>query len=265
MTLSCDVSSNQIILTELFSNDKQLGKIELANEGTLLLHDIEQMPLESQEKLYDFLKSKEYYKPNNQYPQLINIRVIVSTSRNLLECVENTSFNRKLYYLLNTMTMGIPPLRERNEDIASLIRNVVKQISPKQNIIFDQDCMKALCSYKWPGNLKQLETVIESAVLASENDNVQLSHLPIEIVNDYYYRNQNKKSLEDFKRANKTVDDESEEIQNYHELLFAIKETQGNAKEAAKLLYMPSSTLYRKLGKYHINPKKYKNNNRSDL
>ena len=157
------------------------------------------------------------------------------------------------------MTITIPPLRSRKEDIPLLIKNMSRHIlqsNDGEHIHFDKECTDALISYYWPGNVKQLETVIENAIYASQNSIIQLSHLPIDIVNDYYTKKNQTKTLYDFQQEETEI--LSEKTQEYNELLFAIKEAHGDVKKASEILYIPTSTLYRKLNKYHIHPKSFK-------
>ena len=158
------------------------------------------------------------------------------------------------------MTLTIPPLRERKEDIPILVKMLGRQLKAgnyKEDLYFDEDSMNALCGYHWPGNVKQLDYVIESAIYSSDNKVIQLSNLPVDIVNEYYSKNKTNTTLEIF-NSQREDGHLSKEIQEYNELLFAIKETMGDVKKAAELLYMASSTLYRKLRNYNINPKDYK-------
>lgn len=252
ITIDCTSASKQSLTNDLFGNKNQIGKLELANNGTLFFYEIGQLPLDFQEKLYQFLNNKQLQKENSKYPKSINVRIIAYSSTNLLD----QQFHKQLYFLLTAMTLTIPPLRERKEDISVLVKMLGRRIY-EEDLFFDEDSMNALISYHWPGNVKQLYNVIESAVYSTKNKVIQLSNLPVDIVNDYYSKNNITKTLESF---NKERNDAhlSKEMQEYNELLFAIKETEGNVKKAAHLLYIPSSTLYRKLRYYKINPKEYK-------
>lgn len=247
-------SSKQNLMNELFGTNEQLGKIELANKGTLFLSEISELPLQVQEKLFLFLKTKTIQKDHNLFPKEIDIRIIAYTHIDLLPLVEKGIFSRQLYLLLNTMQLTIPPLRDRKEDIPILINYIC--YTNKSHIQFDKESMKALCFYHWPGNIKQLESIIENAIYSHNQPVISLSSLPIDIVNHYYAKDTNKTLLEyQTQRDDYNI---SKEVQEYNEILFAIKESHGQVQNAAKMLYLPVSTLYRKLKKYNIHPKHYK-------
>lgn len=234
------------------------GKIELANGGTLFLSDIGSMPLETQMRFLSFLKTKQFMRAGGKYPKTSNIRIIGSSKTNLLSLVEKKMFRSDLYYMLSSFNITIPPLRERPEDIAALSRKYAEQYSTsKQPVTFDRESTEALLNYNWSGNMRQLESVIEGAVNVARKSVIRLPNLPLDIINDYYSSKQKEvfveKDAEDNEKFLRT------EIKEYNRILYAVKKTGGNVKETAKMLNMPLSTLYRKLSKYEIDPKDYKN------
>lgn len=234
------------------------GKIELANGGTLFLSDIGSMPLETQMRFLSFLKTKQFMRAGGKYPKTSNIRIIGSSKTNLLSLVEKKTFRSDLYYMLSSFNITIPPLRERPEDIAALSRKYAEQYSTsKQPVTFDRESTEALLNYNWSGNMRQLESVIEGAVNVARKSVIRLPNLPLDIINDYYSSKQKEvfveKDAEDNEKFLRT------EIKEYNRILYAVKKTGGNVKETAKMLNMPLSTLYRKLSKYEIDPKDYKN------
>ena len=258
--VDCTAFSSTNIINELFGNTNQLGKIQLSNKGTLFLYEIGSLSLEVQERLYQFLKKKEIQDVHSSFMQKCDTRIIAYSSVNLLELVEKGRFNRQLYYLLNVINLSIPPLRERKEDIPVLVNMLIRRYTKQlenPNIRFNQDCIKAMSSYHWPGNVKQLENVVEAAVFSTSNEVIQLSQLPLDLVNDYYANDYTGKTLLQFNQE-RNDSELTKEMQEYNELLFAIKETNGDVRKASKILYIPLSTLYRKLKKFEINPKEYK-------
>ncbi len=233
------------------------GKIELANGGTLFLSDIGSMPLETQIRFLNFLKTKQFIRAAGKYPKTASIRIIGSSTTNLLSLVEKKAFRSDLYYMLSSFNITIPPLRERPEDIMILSKKYAEQYSPsKKAVSFDKESSEALMNYPWQGNMRQLESVIESAVNVTGKSVIRLSNLPLDIINDYYSAKHKTVFMEKI-----TEDDEKffhSEIKEYNRILLAIKKAGGNVKEAAKMLKIPLSTLYRKLTKYKIDAKDYR-------
>ncbi len=234
------------------------GKIELANGGTLFLSDIGSMPLETQMRFLSFLKTKQFMRAGGKYPKTSDIRIIGSSKTNLLSLVEKKMFRSDLYYMLSTFNITISPLRERPEDITVLMQKYAEQYNTsKQAISFDRESTEALLNYQWLGNMRQLESVIEGAVNVARKSVIRLSNLPLDIINDYYSNKQ--KSVFSEKDAENNEKILRSEIKEYNRILYAAKRTNGNVKETAKMLNMPLSTLYRKLAKYEIDAKDYRN------
>ncbi len=234
------------------------GKIELADGGTLLLRDIGNMPLETQARLVRFLKTKQFTRAGGEHVKVSDIRIISITTTNLQQLVEKNMFRSDLYYLLSSFSITIPPLRERPEDISALCQKYAEQYNTSgEPITFDKESAEAIIGYAWTGNMRQLESVIEGAVNVAKKSVVRLSNLPLDIINDYYAGRQ--KLL--FTAKEEAVNEKymRMEIKEYNQLMYAIKKAEGNVKEASKVLSMPLSTLYRKLAKYEIEPKDYKN------
>ncbi|MBQ7248694.1 MAG: sigma-54-dependent Fis family transcriptional regulator, partial [Deltaproteobacteria bacterium] len=171
--------------------------------------------------------------------------------------VEKKAFRSDLYYMLSSFNITLPPLRERPEDIMVLSKKYAEQYSPsKKAVSFDKESSEALINYPWQGNMRQLESVIESAVNVTGKSVIRLSNLPLDIINDYYSAKHKTVFMEKI-----TEDDEKffhSEIKEYNRILLAIKKAGGNVKEAAKMLKVPLSTLYRKLTKYKIDAKDYR-------
>lgn len=233
------------------------GKIELADGGTLFLSDIDSMPLEAQIRFLNFLKTGQFMRAGGKYPKTANIRIIGASKTNLLSLVEKKMFRSDLYYMLSTFNIIIPPLRERPEDVMILSQKYAEQYNTsKQPVTFDKESTEALMTYQWQGNMRQLESVIESAVNSAKKSVIRLPNLPLDLINEYYSSRQKTVFGED--TANEYEKLLKGEIKEYNRILFAVKKSGGNAKETAKLLGMPLSTLYRKLAKYEIDPKDYR-------
>lgn len=243
----------------LLGTSKSLGQFELSNEGTLFFYEISQLSLEGQEILVNFLENQTLTKENQNYPYHLNVRILAYSSTPLDHLVEKNQFNKKLYYLLRSLSITLAPLRQRQEDLSLLAKSIARKFNPnttQKDVLFDHEAIEALVHYNWPGNLKQLETVIENALLASDNSTIKLSHLPIDLVNHYYSTNKNSSSIKEFTFiSNENL---APKMQDYNEILYALKESKGDVKEASKLLFIPVSTLYRKIKKFNLHPRDYK-------
>jgi len=180
ITVNCGALPANLIESELFGREKgaftgsharRIGRFELADKGTIFLDEIGEMPLESQAKLLRVIQDGEFERLGNPHTVKVNVRVIASTSRDLKEQVTQGLFREDLFYRLNVFPITIPPLRQRGEDISLLVEHFVKKFSQKFGKEIDsipKETMKALQDYSWPGNIRELENVIERAVIISQ-------------------------------------------------------------------------------------------------
>ncbi len=180
--MNCAAVPETLIEAELFGYEKgaftgavvrRLGKFELANGGTILLDEISEMPINLQAKLLRVLQEKEIDRLGSQTPVKIDVRVIATTNRNLVEEVKKGNFREDLFFRLNVVPIYIPPLRERKQDIPLLakyfLNKYAKQIGKKMKAISDQ-AIEVLMDYHWPGNVRELENCIHRAVILSGSD-----------------------------------------------------------------------------------------------
>jgi transcriptional regulator with GAF, ATPase, and Fis domain len=175
--VNCAALPANLIESELFGREKgaftgsharQIGRFELANNGTILLDEIGDLPLELQAKLLMVLQEGQFERLGSPRTIRVNTRVIASTSRDLKEEISKGRFRQDLYYRLNVFPVTIPPLRERTEDIAPLVDHFVRVYAKKmdKNIrTVEKETLRALEAYTWPGNVRELEHVIERAVI----------------------------------------------------------------------------------------------------
>lgn len=190
VALNCSAIPSELFENELFghekgsftgANQREIGKVELASEGTLFLDEIGEMPLYMQAKLLRVLQEKEFYRIGGKNPISMKCRVISATNRNLEEMVENKEFREDLFYRINVIHIKLPPLRERKEDIPLLAKKFLEKYSVlnNKNIVGIEDgAMDILKQYNWPGNVRQLENVIERAVVICQSDFIKPEHLP---------------------------------------------------------------------------------------
>ena len=186
--VNCAALPTYLIESELFGHEKgaftgainqHIGRFEMANEGTIFLDEIGEMPLELQVKLLRVLQEGEFERIGNPKTLNVDVRVIAATNRDLLKEVEAGNFRQDLYYRLNVFPIEVPPLRERMEDIPFLVRQFVsktgKKIGKSIDIIPDK-FISILNEHYWPGNIRELENIVERAVITSNTNVLTLKH-----------------------------------------------------------------------------------------
>ncbi|MGA3286197.1 MAG: sigma-54 dependent transcriptional regulator [Bacteroidota bacterium] len=188
--VNCAAIPEQLLESELFGHvrgaftgalkDRQ-GRFEMADGGTIFLDEIGELPSSIQSKLLRVLQTKDFERVGENVTRKVDVRVISATNRNLDEALKEGSFREDLFYRLNGVRIKLPPLRERPEDVPFLIHHFLKKFSKEKNIEITPDADKALKVYRWSGNVRELENVIERAALLSANGVIEMNHLPEEI------------------------------------------------------------------------------------
>jgi two-component system, NtrC family, response regulator AlgB len=189
VTVSCPSLSNELLESDLFGHVKGAftgahvdtkGKVATADGGTLFLDEIGDLPLEVQAKLLRLLQEREYERVGETKPRRANVRVISASNRDLSDSVHEGRFREDLFYRLNVITLRLPPLRERTQDIerlALLHLNFLVAHSGKAARGFSRPAIEAMTAYRWPGNLRELRNVIERAVILSEAEQIEVGDL----------------------------------------------------------------------------------------
>jgi transcriptional regulator with GAF, ATPase, and Fis domain len=180
ITVNCSALPANLIESELFgrekgaftgSHERQIGRFELADNGTLFLDEVGEMPMELQSKLLRVVQDGEFERLGSPKTIKVNVRIIASTNRNLEEEIRKGRFREDLFYRLNVFPITIPPLRQRKEDIPLLVDYFVakfnKKIGKKIETI-PKETLAMLRAYHWPGNVRELESIIERAVITSQ-------------------------------------------------------------------------------------------------
>jgi formate hydrogenlyase transcriptional activator len=177
--LNCAAIPTGLLESELFGHERgaftgaiapKVGRLELADRGSLFLDEIGDIPLELQPKLLRAVQEREFERLGSTRTQKVDVRMVAATHRNLEEMILEKQFRSDLYYRLNVFPISIPPLRERPEDIPQLVRHFVQQAARRMNKAIDTipcETMDALTQYQWPGNIRELENIIERAVILS--------------------------------------------------------------------------------------------------
>jgi formate hydrogenlyase transcriptional activator len=177
--LNCAAIPSGLLESELFGHERgaftgaitqKTGRIEVADQGSLFLDEIGDIPLELQPKLLRVLQEREFERLGSTRTKKVDVRIVAATHRDLEEMILKKEFRSDLYYRLNVFPIPIPPLRERPEDVPLLVQHFVQQAAQRMNKTIDTispGTMEALTQYAWPGNIRELENVIERAVILS--------------------------------------------------------------------------------------------------
>ena len=184
--LNCAAIPSGLLESELFGHEKgaftgavsqKIGRFELANGGTLFLDEVGDIPLELQPKLLRVLQEQEFERLGSTRTLRVDVRLIAATNRDLEQMVAERQFREDLYFRLNVFPIRIPPLRERSEDISLLVQYYVDKYSQRMNKRIDvipEETMAALCRYSWPGNIRELQNLIERAVIMTPGNVLQI-------------------------------------------------------------------------------------------
>lgn len=249
------------------------GKFELADQGTLLLDEIGEMPLTLQSKLLRVLQEQEIERVGGVKTTKINVRIICCTNQNLTQLIREKRFRSDLYYRINTVELKIPPLRERKEDISELTEHFIQKYNLEHDahvIGANTDVLHLFQSYDWPGNVRELEHTVERLCTINHNQVIpacSCSFLMDKISNAESFLQtaitENAEvpftafaadGLSDVPSPDMSWHDLSQKIQNTEKeaILQALLQSNGNKAKAARMLNMDRSSLYYKLKKYHI-------------
>ncbi|MDN3514367.1 MAG: sigma-54 dependent transcriptional regulator [Candidatus Brocadia sp.] len=259
--LSCAALNKEILESELFGHEKgsftgaikmRRGRFELADGGTIFLDDVDDIPLEMQVKLLRVLQEREFERVGGEETIPINVRVICATKKDLKKLVQEGRFREDLYYRLHVVTIHLPPLRERKEDIPLLANYFIKKYALLQRVTINsisQEALHVLLLYNWPGNIRELENAIEHAIAFCTSDMIMPKDLP-----ENLREKETPSGL--FSIELSTIDslDLQDTLSDAERklLLWAYQKTQGNQVRMSEILKIPRTTLQNKLVKYNI-------------
>lgn len=267
VAINCAALPKSLIESELFgyergaftgaSKEGNPGKFELADGGTIFLDEIGDMPLDVQVTLLRVIQTREIVRIGAKHPKKINVRIIAATNRNLIDEVEAKTFRQDLYYRLNVLTIHMPPLRDRDNDICELADYFARTLNNPQNkaMHISPDVYPLLMNYPWPGNIRELENAIERAINITDNDEIRTEHLPTHILQKTPAIKRPSASDAPTAFAQPSFDYKSN---GYHLIQSVLERSNGNIKYAAELLGISRRTLYRKMDKYGIDYKNYR-------
>jgi PAS domain S-box-containing protein len=255
--LNCGAIPSALFESELFGYERgaftgaakegKKGKFDHAHGGTLFLDEIGELPLDLQVKLLRVLQEKNFYRVGGNKPIPFDVRIISATNRNLEDMIKNGEFRQDLYYRLNVVSIHIPALSERIEDIPELTQLFLSEFANKYHCpvpILDHEVMYIFLHHLWPGNIRQLRNTIEHMIILADEDVIRPKHLPPGFIKD---NNEFHISLQNHDTNLPT------EILNDRDMIKnALEKTYGNKSAAAKLLGISRVTLYNKIKKYGL-------------
>jgi DNA-binding NtrC family response regulator len=257
--VNCGALVETLLESELFGHEKgaftgamkrKKGRFELAHQGSIFLDEIGDISAAMQLKLLRVLQEKEFERVGSEETIQVDVRVMAATNKNLSELVQQGKFREDLYYRLHIIPIYLPPLRERNEDIPLLVNHFLKKLTNELNKPLKKisdSAMDKLLSYHWPGNIRELENVIERAVVLCDRKFIDIKDLPL-----LSSATSEKLPPDVLDRFRLNLNDT---LANIEKQLIerAMNETAGNKSQAAKLLGIQTSLLYYKLEKFGIN------------
>jgi transcriptional regulator with GAF, ATPase, and Fis domain len=266
VTVNCTAVTPSLMESELFGHKRgaftgavadKIGLFEKADNGTIFLDEIGDMPPEMQSKLLRVLQAGEIKSVGDAVTRKIRVRVIAATNRDLERALEGGEFRSDLFYRFNTFTIPLPPLRERAEDIPVLAYHFLRKAEAKVNKKVDRfspEALDLLTRYPWPGNLRELENVIERSVVLASTREVSLPHLPLylqeggppRVSTDDGFLEAKERAIAVFER---------EAVTRF------LTEAGGNISLAAKRARITRRNFHRLLSKYSINSKAYRTGN----
>jgi len=256
VAVNCAALPEHLLESELFGHEKgaftgavarKMGRFELADKGTIFLDEIAEMPLNMQAKLLRFLQEKTFERVGGTCTLRVDVRVIAATNRNIMEAIGKGDFREDLYYRLNVIPIHLPPLRERREDISLLADHFLRKFQPTYLVNrINPAAMEMLTKYHWPGNIRELQNVIERAAIICHGGEIMPDNLPKEL------------------QAPQKVISESIDVVNFPEgglsledvekqlIVKALEKSSGNQTRAANLLGITRSALLYRMQKHGI-------------
>jgi len=260
MKINCAAIPENLLESELFGYEPgaftgamkkgKVGLIELANHGTLFLDEIGEMPLALQAKLLQVIQERTFYRVGGTKAIEVDIRIIAATNRDLEKLVEEKKFREDLFYRLNVIPITIPPLRERKDDIVPLLGCFLDKFNKKHQMDkkISNDAFSYLLRYRWPGNIRELENMVEQLVVITPADLIEPQHLP-----GYIHNLPNPLNKQDKVTVPGVVSlpEAIEEVEK--QLFLSAYENCKNTYQTAKMLGVSQPTVVRKLKKYKQN------------
>jgi two-component system, NtrC family, response regulator AtoC len=256
--VNCGALPETLLESEMFGHEKgaftgsvgqHQGRFELANGGTIFLDEVNNMPPSLQMKLLRVLQQKTFERVGGKETLTVDVRVIAGTNKNIEEEMKSGRFREDLYYRLNVIHVKVPPLRDHPEDIPSLVEHFLEKYSPVRRAIVSADVMRKLQAYSWPGNIRELENVIQRSIVMAQGDAITIEDLPLAlraegdlVPKDVIWQ--------DGVPMYKILADIEKQL-----ILKALNETNWNRTKAAQLLQIHRRQLFSKMKEFNITPR----------
>ncbi len=278
VAVNCAAIPEELLEAELFGFEKgaftgaiksKPGKFEQAEGGTLFLDEIGDLPLKLQAKLLRAIQEKQIERLGGEKPIKVNTRIVAATNQNLEALVKEKRFREDLFFRLNVITVEIPPLRERKEDISLLSQFLLKKICERENLAekrISERVMKIFMNYHWPGNIRELENLLERMVILSDKEELDVDDLPAHLKNFQKPKEKEKEKdlleersfftrgfldLPSLEEGEISLNQLLQEIEIYY-LKKALEISGGVKSKAARLLGLNRTTLIEKLKRYNL-------------
>jgi two-component system NtrC family response regulator len=260
IAVNCAALNENLLESELFGHERgaftgaerqRKGRFELAHTGSIFLDEIGDIPPATQVRLLRVLQEQTFERVGGSEPIVVDVRVIAATNRNLEEMIRRGSFREDLFYRLNVVTIEIPPLRLRRDDIAPTIEHLATRYAKehrKRKIAFSKEAWETLLRYDYPGNVRELENIVQRAVILARGDTITLAELPGAV------RGLVSEGSATTSEGRKSLPGEVERLEK--ELIFeALRVHGGNQSKAARALGISERNLRYRLGKWGVQEK----------
>ncbi|MGD8450362.1 MAG: sigma-54 dependent transcriptional regulator [Phycisphaerae bacterium] len=259
---SCAALQPSVLESELFGHEKgaftgairrKAGRFELADRGTILLDEVDDIPLELQVKLLRAVEQQEFERVGGETPVHVDVRLICATKRDLLKLVQEGRFREDLYYRLNVISLNIPPLRERPDDVPVLAQHFVTKhalLVGERAVTVSPHALDELMRHRWPGNVRELEHVVERALAFCGGEEIRPEHV-LPLGNEASESAEAWTGIEATDNGKLSLSDTIADIER-RMILMALRQSDGNQVRAAQRLGIPRTTLRDKMAKYRI-------------
>lgn len=255
--INCAAIPKDLLESELFGYEEgaftgakkqgKVGKFELATGGTIFLDEIGDMPLDMQVKILRVLQEKEIERIGGNRTIPVDCRIIAATNRDLVERIRENEFREDLYYRLNVVNIEVPPLRLRKDDVEILTLKLMEKLSSSLGKFVSNitvDALDSLKLYNWPGNIRELENVVERAINMTDSETIEIQHLPPFIIAQQSHEHIEMTDLTSLRHAVEEVEKAT--------ILKCLRAVSYNKLKAAKILGISRTSLYEKIEKFQI-------------
>jgi transcriptional regulator with PAS, ATPase and Fis domain len=260
--IPCSSLNDNLIESEIFGHVRGAftgaqtpnpGKLIQAHGGTIFLDEIGELSLKAQTRLLHFMQEGFFYRVGSNKREVVDVRIIAASNRDLLSMVKNGTFRQDLYYRLAVLRLTLPPLRERGEDVLNLAKYFLKKHqNGRQTPVFLSTFAKVqILNHFWPGNIRELQNVIKRAIVCADPDSEQIHHLEFDSIptNGHEEKPQSSEASPFFLRLPRLP---IEEIKEFQKIRAALIQTQGCLSKAAEQLGLSRFALYRRLKKFGL-------------